>query len=66
VDYTPAALISNTFDIEWPPRTGRRQSFPEVDRAEWCDIDPARTKRLSGEVELLDRLSAIAAESNIE
>ena len=64
--FDPAALISNTFDIEWPPRTGRRQSFPEVDRAEWFDIDSARTKMLSAQVELLDRLSAIAAESNIE
>jgi hypothetical protein len=61
-----AALISNTFDIEWPPRTGRRQSFPEVDRAEWFDIELARTKMLSAQVELLDRLSAMAAESNIE
>ena len=64
--FDPAALISNTFDIEWPPRTGRRQSFPEVDRAEWFDIDSARTKMLSAQVELLDRLSAIAAESNIK
>ena len=62
----PAALTSNTFDIEWPPRSGRRQSFPEVDRAEWFDIELARTKMLSAQVELLDRLSAIAAESNIE
>jgi predicted NUDIX family NTP pyrophosphohydrolase len=44
--FDPAALISNTFDIEWPRRTGRRQSFPEVDRAEWFDIDFARTKML--------------------
>ena len=64
--FDPAALISNTFDIEWPPRTGRRQSFPEVDRAEWFDIELARTKMLSAQVVLLDRLSAIAAESNIE
>ena len=64
--FDPAALISNTFDIEWPPRTGRRQSFPEVDRAEWFDIDLARTKMLSAQVKLLDRLLAIAAESNIE
>src|SRR4030081_3233153 len=64
--FDPAALISNTFDIEWPPRTGRRQSFPEVDRAGWFDIELARTKMLSAQVELLDRLSAMAAESNIE
>ena len=64
--FDPAALISNTFGIEWSPRTGRRQSFPEVDRPEWFDIDFARTKMLSAQVELLDRLSAIAAESNVE
>ena len=61
--FDPAALTSNTFDIEWPPRSGRRQSFPEVDRAEWFDIEFARTKMLSGQVELLDRLLAIAVES---
>jgi predicted NUDIX family NTP pyrophosphohydrolase len=60
-DFDPASLASNTFDIEWPPRSGRRQSFPEVDRAEWFDIEFARTKLLSGQVELLDRLVAIAA-----
>jgi predicted NUDIX family NTP pyrophosphohydrolase len=62
-DFNPAAPASNTFDIEWPPRSGRRQSFPEVDRAEWFDIEFARTKMLSGQVELLDRLLAIAGES---
>jgi predicted NUDIX family NTP pyrophosphohydrolase len=61
--FDPAALISNTFKIEWPPRTGRRQSFPEVDRAEWFDIELARTKMLSAQVEFLDRLLAIAVES---
>jgi predicted NUDIX family NTP pyrophosphohydrolase len=61
--FDPAALTSNTFDIEWPPRSGRRQSFPEVDRAEWFNIEFARTKMLSGQVELLDRLLAIAVES---
>jgi len=57
------ALTSNTFDIEWPPRSGRRQIFPEVDRAEWFDIEFARTKMLSAQVELLDRLLANAVES---
>jgi predicted NUDIX family NTP pyrophosphohydrolase len=61
--FDPAALASNTFDIEWPPRTGRRQNFPEVDRAEWFDIEFARTKMLSAQIELLDRLLAIAGES---
>ena len=57
--FDPATLTSNTFDIEWPPRSGRRQSFPEVVRAEWFDIESARTKLLSGQVELIDRLLAI-------
>ncbi|MFK4539807.1 putative NUDIX family NTP pyrophosphohydrolase [Bradyrhizobium ottawaense] len=61
--FDPAALTSNTFDTEWPPRSGRRQSFPEVDRAEWFNIEIARTKMLSGQIELLDRLLAIAIES---
>jgi len=59
-DFDPAALASNTFDIEWPPRSGRRQSFPEVGRAEWFNIGSARPKMLSAQVELLDRLLAIA------
>jgi predicted NUDIX family NTP pyrophosphohydrolase len=61
--FDPAALSSNTFDIEWPPRSGRWQSFPEVDRAQWFDIELARTKMLSGQVELLDRLLAIVVEA---
>jgi predicted NUDIX family NTP pyrophosphohydrolase len=63
-DFDPATLASNTFDIEWPPRSGRRQTFPEVDRAEWFDIESARPKMLSAQVELLDRLLAIAGESD--
>ncbi|MET4374818.1 putative NUDIX family NTP pyrophosphohydrolase [Bradyrhizobium sp. LB12.1] len=61
--FDPATLTSNTFDSEWPPRSGQRQRFPEVDRAEWFDIEFARTKMLSGQVDLLDRLLAIAGES---
>jgi predicted NUDIX family NTP pyrophosphohydrolase len=61
--FDPAALTSNTFDIEWPPRSGRRQSFPEVDRAEWFDVEFARTKMLSAQVELLDRILAVAGQS---
>jgi predicted NUDIX family NTP pyrophosphohydrolase len=59
-EFDPAALVSNTFEIEWPPRSGRRQIFPEVDRAEWFEIEFARTKLIAAQVELLDRLLAIA------
>jgi len=59
--FHPAMLASNSFDIKWPLRSGRWQNFPEVDRAEWYDIETARWKMLSARVELLDRLLAIAA-----
>lgn len=55
-DLDPAALASNTFELEWPPRSGRRQSFPEVDRAQWFGVEEARRKLLAGQVALLDRL----------
>ena len=49
-------VISNTFEMEWPPRSGRRQSFPEIDRAEWFDVDTAREKLNPAQAEFLDRL----------
>lgn len=49
---------SNTFEQEWPPRSGRMQSFPEVDRAEWFTVDVARRKLNPAMGELLDRLEA--------
>jgi hypothetical protein len=45
-DWDPAELESNTFELEWPPRSGRRQTFPEIDRAEWFSIPVARQKIL--------------------
>jgi predicted NUDIX family NTP pyrophosphohydrolase len=56
-----ARLVSNSFEIEWPPRSGRLQTFPEIDRAEWFDVDTAKTKILSGQVELIDRLAKLGA-----
>jgi predicted NUDIX family NTP pyrophosphohydrolase len=58
-DFEPGRLASNTFEIEWPPRSGRMQSFPEVDRAEWFDLDTAKVKILSGQIELLDHLAKL-------
>ena len=57
-DFDVAKLDSNRFEMEWPPRSGKMQTFPEVDRAEWMSIDTARTKLLPAQVELLDRLIA--------
>ena len=55
-DFDADAIVSNTFEIEWPPRSGRRQEFPEIDRAAWFDLDAARVKMIVGQDALLDRL----------
>jgi predicted NUDIX family NTP pyrophosphohydrolase len=55
-DFDPAELASNTFALEWPPRSGREQEFPEVDRAEWFELDEARRRILPAQAEFLDRL----------
>jgi predicted NUDIX family NTP pyrophosphohydrolase len=55
-DFDPAALVSNSFELEWPPRSGRKQSFPEVDRAEWFSREQAREKILPGQRAFIDRL----------
>jgi predicted NUDIX family NTP pyrophosphohydrolase len=55
-EFDPAALASNTFAMEWPPRSGNQQEFPEVDRAEWFDLETAREKILPAQAEFLDRL----------
>ncbi len=55
-DLAPSKLKSNTFDLEWPPRSGRMTSFPEVDRGAWFDLDNAKRKINPQQAELLDRL----------
>jgi predicted NUDIX family NTP pyrophosphohydrolase len=55
-DLDPSTASSNTFTMEWPPRSGRQQEFPEVDRAEWFSVDDAREKLVPAQVELVDRL----------
>ena len=55
-DFDPATLMSNTFSMEWPPKSGRTQEFPEVDRAAWFTLDQARAKILKGQSDLLDQL----------
>jgi predicted NUDIX family NTP pyrophosphohydrolase len=55
-DFDPARLRSNTFMLEWPPRSGAEREFPEVDRAEWFVPDRAREKILPAQEPLLDRL----------
>ena len=55
-DLDVAGLQSMTFELEWPPRSGKKQAFPAVDRAEWFDLDAARRKILAGQVPFIDRL----------
>jgi predicted NUDIX family NTP pyrophosphohydrolase len=55
-DYDPAGIVSNKFEIEWPPRSGRRRAFPEVDRAAWFDLPTARLKILQGQAGFLTAL----------
>lgn len=60
-DFDATTCVSNTFEMEWPPRSGRMQSFPEVDRAEWFDVETARHKIVKGQAAFLDRLLAALA-----
>jgi predicted NUDIX family NTP pyrophosphohydrolase len=55
-DFDPARLSSNSFELEWPPRSGARREFPEVDRAEWFGPAEARQRILAAQAELIDRL----------
>jgi predicted NUDIX family NTP pyrophosphohydrolase len=55
-DFDPATVDSNPFELEWPPRSGQRQEFPEVDRAEWLDPAAAKAKINPAQAELIDRL----------
>ena len=59
-DFDPSGLTSNDFEMEWPPRSGRRQRFPEVDRAGWFTLAEARAKLVPGQVAFLDRLAALS------
>ncbi|MFI2705403.1 NUDIX domain-containing protein [Cellulosimicrobium composti] len=62
-DLDVTAIASNTFALEWPPRSGRMQEFPELDRAAWFPVARARGLVVSGQVPLLDRLEELVAEA---
>jgi predicted NUDIX family NTP pyrophosphohydrolase len=55
-DFDATTITSNLFTLEWPPRSGRMQSFPEIDRAAWFDADTARRKLSTAQVPFVDRL----------
>ena len=60
-NFDPEKLVCNTFEIEWPPRSGKRQSFPEIDRVEWLGLTAAREKILGYQRPFLDELERIVA-----
>jgi predicted NUDIX family NTP pyrophosphohydrolase len=60
-DFDPRRLRSNTFEIEWPPRSGRQRAFPEVDKAAWFTPPEARQRLLPGQREFISRLLELLA-----
>jgi len=57
-EFDPATLLSNFCEIEWPPKSGKRLSIPEVDRADWFTLNEARARINPAQIPLLDRLAA--------
>lgn len=55
-DIDPATIVSNSFELEWPPRSGRLEHFPEVDEARWMTLAEARERMLGSQQPLLDAL----------
>jgi predicted NUDIX family NTP pyrophosphohydrolase len=62
-DFDPAQIVPGTFELEWPPRSGRIQTFPELDRVAWFDVRTAAAKIVRGQLALLERLAALRAAS---
>lgn len=60
-DLDPTRIVSNTFQLEWPPRSGKQATFPEVDRAAWFDVATAAVKINAGQKELLTRPFSLRA-----
>ena len=63
-DFDCAKFKCNSFEIEWPPRSGKRASFPEIDQAQWFSLDEARRRINPAQAELIDRLEATLAASS--
>ncbi len=55
-DFDETAVESNMFELEWPPKTGRKVSFPEMDRAEWFSLEEAKKKILKGQIPFIEKL----------
>jgi predicted NUDIX family NTP pyrophosphohydrolase len=65
-DLDEAAAMSNTFEMEWPPRSGQRQAFPEIDRVAWFEPETARQRVKASQIPLIDRLEAALADEKAE
>ena len=65
-DCDPTVIRSNTFAIEWPPRSGRQQEFPEVDRAAWFEIEEAKKKINQGQLGLLEELQHVLSKRHVK
>jgi len=59
-DFAPASIVSNTFSLEWPPRSGNVSEYPEIDDAGWFDVEEARLKLVKGQRPIIDALLARA------
>ena len=59
-DCDPSLIESNTFSMEWPPRSGKHREFPEIDRAGWFTVEEAREKILKGQMPFLEELQGVA------
>ena len=57
-NFNPAEIKSNTFEIEWPPKSGTKKAFPEIDKAAWFTIDEAKKKIIEGQVSLIVELES--------
>lgn len=58
-DIDASAIVSNTFEMEWPPKSGKKKTFPEIDKAAWFTLPVARNKILQSQMLLLDQLSEL-------
>jgi len=65
-DCDPDALASNTFELEWPPKSGRKATFPEIDRVGWFRIDEARKKLHKGQERFLNALETVLSEKSAD
>jgi predicted NUDIX family NTP pyrophosphohydrolase len=65
-DFDVSQLTSNTFKIEWPPKSGKHQEFPEIDRAGWFDFDTCKVKLYKAQAEIIDELAFILKQKQLK